>query len=100
MPPDTSPLPQSRRMHNLLHRLDARLRDPVPDESVVGLRRFLIEFWYFGLKEARACLFVAMFFAAVFTVPADGVSGIPRYDALLLIAVMIQAWMLWARLET
>jgi uncharacterized membrane protein YoaT (DUF817 family) len=67
---------------------------------LTGLRRFAAEFWYFGLKEARACLFVALFFAAVFSVPRTGLLGVPRYDSLLLIAVAIQAWMVWAKLET
>ena len=78
-------------MRNFLHRFDVKLREPTVHGDLVGLRRFLIEFWYFGLKEARACLFVVLFFAAVFTVPSDGVLGIARYDALLLIALMIQA---------
>ena len=52
------------------------------------------------MKEARACLFAALFFAAVFTVPRTGVFGLPRYDVLLVVALAIQAWMLWARLET
>jgi uncharacterized membrane protein YoaT (DUF817 family) len=54
----------------------------------------------FGLKEARACLFAGLFFLAVFTVPRAGVLGVPRYDLLLLIALAIQAWMVWAKLET
>ena len=33
-----------------------------------GLRRFVVEFLYFGAKEARACLFAGLFFAAVFFV--------------------------------
>ena len=50
--------------------------------------------------QARACLFVVLFFAAVFSFPRSGVWGIPRYDALLIIALAIQGWMLWAKLET
>lgn len=65
-----------------------------------GLPRFCLEFLYFGLKEARACLFAGLFFLAVFAVPRAGLWGIPRYDALLLIALGIQAWMLWQKLET
>jgi uncharacterized membrane protein YoaT (DUF817 family) len=65
-----------------------------------GLARFAVELLYFGIKEARACLFVVLFFAAVFTVPRTGLFGIPRYDALLVIALAIQAWMVWAKLET
>lgn len=59
-----------------------------------------MEFLYFGIKQARACLFVALFFAAVFLVPRGGLFGVPRYDLLLVIALAIQAWMLWTQLET
>jgi uncharacterized membrane protein YoaT (DUF817 family) len=55
---------------------------------------------YFGLKEARACLFAGLFFAAVFLVPRAGLWHVPRYDLLLAIALAIQAWMVWTRLET
>lgn len=65
-----------------------------------GLPRFAAEFWRFGLKEARACLFAGLFFLAVFGVPRAGFLGVPRYDLLLVIAVAIQAWMVWAKLET
>ena len=58
------------------------------------------EFLWFGLKEARACLFAGLFFAAVFLVPRAGLFGIPRYDLLLVIALAIQAWMVWAKIET
>ena len=58
------------------------------------------EFLWFGLKEARACLFAGLFFAAVFFVPRAGLLGIPRYDLLLVIAIAIQAWMVWAKIET
>jgi uncharacterized membrane protein YoaT (DUF817 family) len=80
--------------------LDGRLLDFGPRLSLTGLRRFLLEFFYFGLKEARACLFVVLFFTAVFSVPRSGLWGIPRYDVLLIIALAIQAWMVWAKLET
>lgn len=64
------------------------------------MKRALAEFWAFGLKEARACLFAGLFFAAVFLVPRSGMFGIPRYDLLLVIALAIQAWMVWAKIET
>jgi len=80
--------------------LDDHLLDFGPRQQLAGLQRFVVEFFYFGVKEARACLFVALFFTAVFAVPRGGVLGIPRYDLLLIIAVSIQAWMLWAKLET
>jgi uncharacterized membrane protein YoaT (DUF817 family) len=61
---------------------------------------FACEFWFFGLKNARACLFVGLFFMAVFAVPRGGLLGVPRYDLLLIIALGIQAWMMWTGLET
>ena len=76
-----------------------RLAVPLHPE-LTGVRRALGEFLWFGLKEARACLFAVLFFVAVFGVPRSGLLGIPRYDLLLVIAIAIQAWMVWARLET
>jgi uncharacterized membrane protein YoaT (DUF817 family) len=80
--------------------LDAHLLSLVPRARLSGPRRFLAEFVYFGIKEARACLFVGLFFAAVFLVPRQGLPGLPRYDVLLVLALAIQGWMVWARLET
>jgi uncharacterized membrane protein YoaT (DUF817 family) len=54
----------------------------------------------FTLKEARACLFAGLFFLAVLLVPRQGWAGLPRYDLLLLIALAIQAWMVWSGRET
>ena len=93
-----------RRKHSSgasqLREIDAHLLDFAPRLKLTGFGRFAAEFLYFGIKEARACLFVAMFFSALFMVPRSGVFGIPRYDALLIIALAIQAWMVWAKLET
>jgi uncharacterized membrane protein YoaT (DUF817 family) len=83
-----------------LSRLDSWLIGGNRQHQLQGLRRFIWEFWFFGLKEARACLFVGLFFAAVFLVPRQGLFGVPRYDLLLLIALAIQGWMVWAKLET
>jgi uncharacterized membrane protein YoaT (DUF817 family) len=80
--------------------LDEHLLSRNARPDLAGTARFLVEFLYFGIKEARACLFAGLFFAAVFLVPRDGVWGIPRYDVLLVIALGIQAWMVWAKLET
>ena len=80
--------------------LDAYLLDSKPRPSLSGARRALVEFLWFGVKEARACLFAGLFFLAVFGVPRAGVLGIPRYDLLLIIALAIQAWMVRAKLET
>jgi uncharacterized membrane protein YoaT (DUF817 family) len=80
--------------------LDRRLIAPKADDRLSGVRRLAVEVLYFGAKEARACLFAGLFFAAVFTMPRAGVWGVPRYDALLIVALAIQVWMVWARLET
>ncbi len=68
--------------------------------SLDGPVRFAVEFFYFGIKEARACLFVFLFFTAVFSIPRAGLFGVPRYDVLLAAALLIQGGMLWAKLET
>ncbi len=65
-----------------------------------GLQRAGLEFLWFGIKEARSCLFVGLFFLAVFVVPRTGVLGLPRYDVLLLAALTIQIAMVAAKLET
>lgn len=92
--------PQARWPALRLGALDAHLLNPAPRPGLRGPRRFLAEFLYFGLKEARACLFVGLFFAAVFLVPRQGLLGLLRYDVLLVLALAIQGWMVWARLET
>ncbi|HMG00436.1 MAG TPA: DUF817 family protein, partial [Gemmatimonadaceae bacterium] len=71
--------------------LDAYLLDSKPRPDLSGVRRALVEFLWFGIKEARACLFAGLFFLAVFGLPRSGFLGIPRYDLLLLIALAIQA---------
>jgi uncharacterized membrane protein YoaT (DUF817 family) len=64
------------------------------------MRDAAFEFLVFGLKQARACLFVGLFFSAVFLLPRAGFWHVPRYDWLLIIALAIQASMLVLRLET
>jgi uncharacterized membrane protein YoaT (DUF817 family) len=64
------------------------------------LRALLQELLHFTMKEARACIFAGLFFVAVLVVPRAGVLGLPRYDALLLIALAIQAWLLFTRRES
>jgi uncharacterized membrane protein YoaT (DUF817 family) len=83
-----------------INALDAHLLRQATSKTHVGVSRFAIEFLYFGLKQVRACLFVGLFFTAVFAVPRAGLLGIPRYDVLLLWAICIQAWMVWANIET
>jgi len=80
--------------------LDAYLLDLRASPNLSGLRRAAAEFIWFGIKQARACLFAGLFFAAVFVVPRGGALGIPRYDVLLIIALAIQSFMVWTKLET
>ncbi|WP_246701701.1 DUF817 domain-containing protein [Rhizobium terricola] len=83
-----------------LEDLDRILMDPPPAPELSGFRRFIAEFLLFGTKEARACLFAGLFFVSIFVTPRDGLLGIPRYDLLSAIALAIQIWMVWAKLET
>jgi uncharacterized membrane protein YoaT (DUF817 family) len=84
----------------LIRRFDRHILTPRPAPDLTGIRRFLVEFWTFGIKEARSCLFAGLFFCALFMSHKLQGWGIPRYDMLLLIAVGIQAWMLHTGLET
>ena len=84
----------------LIRRFDHLLLAPHIELELRGVRRFFAEFIMFGIKEARACLFAGLFFGALFMSHKLKGYGIPRYDLLLLIAVSIQAWMLYAKLET
>lgn len=83
-----------------LESLDRALIDSQPAPALSGFRRFVVEFLMFGIKEARACLFAGLFFVSIFVTPREGLFGIPRYDLLLIIAIVIQVWMVWAKLET
>lgn len=66
-------------------------------------RRFAVyEFIRFGMKQAWACLFAAAMLAVLvathFLYPRDAL--LPRYDAITLAAVAMQAGMLYWRFET
>lgn len=84
----------------MLNKFDQWLIHHQPNPNLKGLCRFITEFLFFGLKEARACLFAGIFFVAMFAVPRTGLWGIPRYDLLLMIAVAVQGAMLYFKLET
>lgn len=64
------------------------------------LRSLATELGWFTLREAQACTFAGLFFVAVLLVPRGGLLGLPRYDVLLAVALLIQAWMLWSGRET
>jgi uncharacterized membrane protein YoaT (DUF817 family) len=84
----------------MLGAVDKALLSPRIRSDLSGFSRFVVEFFYFGVKQARACLFAGLFFSAVFLVPRSGILGLPRYDVILVIALTIQVWMVLARLET
>ncbi len=84
----------------MIRAIDRYLSNP-PEISGLGRgRRHALELLWFGLKEARACLFALIVFGAVVLMPRGGPFGLPRYDALLVVVLLAQAWMLWARIET
>lgn len=83
-----------------LQKLDQHLLNQADRRELSSLSRFIVEFLYFGLKQARACLFAGLFFGAVFIVPKAGILGLPRYDTLLIIALTIQFWMVRSKLES
>lgn len=84
----------------MLAQFDQWLCQHPKNPTLHGYRRFMVEFWFFGLKQARACLFAGLFFVAMFAIPKSGIWGIPRYDALLIFAVVAQFAMVWSKLET
>lgn len=64
-----------------------------------SLRLYLHEFFVFGLKQARACVFAGSFFLLLF-LSHHITFGLPRYDFIFLGAVLIQAILVWSKLET
>lgn len=58
-----------------------------------------IEFWWFGIKQARACLFAGLFLGLLWISPKLPLGGLPRYDFILICAILIQAVLLATRVE-
>jgi uncharacterized membrane protein YoaT (DUF817 family) len=87
-------------LQTFLPALDNHLMTIPEAHRLRGIRRLVVEFLYFGIKEARASLFAGLFFLAVFAVPRAGLFGLARYDLLLVIALAIQAAMVLTKLET
>lgn len=82
------------------YKFDKYLQNIPPNAQLKGYKRFIIEFLFFGIKQARSCLFAGLFFLAIFCIPRHGIWIFPRYDVLLFIAICIQVFMLIARLES
>lgn len=65
------------------------------------MRAFLHEFWWFGCKQAWACLFGGLLLALILgSALWYPFTAIARYDALFIAAIVIQAVLLALRLET
>jgi uncharacterized membrane protein YoaT (DUF817 family) len=64
------------------------------------VRTFAWEFLVFGLKQARACVFAASFFALLAVSRHLPPFGMARYDFLFLAALAVQAILLVTRLES
>lgn len=65
-----------------------------------GFARFCHEFWWFGLKEARACIFAGSFFVVLALSTKLPLGPLPRYDFILLAALLIQGLLIATRLES
>ncbi len=58
------------------------------------------EFVVFGIKEARACLFAGSFFAVLIASKSLPLGSLPRYDFILIAALLIQVVLLVTRIES
>jgi uncharacterized membrane protein YoaT (DUF817 family) len=87
-------------MKSQLSQMDEWLIRRTEQTTLTGYKRFLVEFLFFGLKNARACLFAGLFFLSIMAVPRTGIVGLPKYDVLLVIALLIQGGMVYTKLET
>ncbi|MDO8625918.1 MAG: DUF817 domain-containing protein [Candidatus Magasanikbacteria bacterium] len=61
---------------------------------------YLREFFVFGLKQARACIFAGSFFLLLFLSHHIHIPGLARYDFLFLAAVAIQIILYLTKIET
>jgi uncharacterized membrane protein YoaT (DUF817 family) len=65
-----------------------------------ALAAFGWEFFLFGVKEARACIFAASFFAVLLISKYIPLFGLPRYDFICIAALALQAALIWTRIES
>ena len=64
------------------------------------MRNAAFEFLLFGLKEARACLFAGSFFLVLILSKTLPLGPLPRYDFILIAAIMLQVALLASRIES
>jgi uncharacterized membrane protein YoaT (DUF817 family) len=65
-----------------------------------NFRDYLNDFLVFGLKEARACIFAGSFFLILAASKYLPLGDLPRYDFLLIAAVLLQIGLVVTKLET
>ena len=64
-------------------------------------RSFLfVECWSLMIKESAACIFAGTFFFILALSTVLPLGALPRYDFILIMALLIQAMMVWSGLET
>lgn len=64
------------------------------------MRNAAFEFLLFGLKEARACIFAGSFFAVLILSKTLPLGSLPRYDFILIAALVLQIGLLVSRIES
>ena len=64
------------------------------------MREFLREFFVFGLKQARACIFAGLFFLVLLFSRHVHIAELARYDFILVATMLIQFALLTTRIET
>lgn len=75
---------------------------PKPIAAALAARRWtrIHEFLYFGLLQARACVFAGAFFGVLLVSRYVQIPGLVRPDFILLAALLLQAALLLGRVET
>ena len=64
------------------------------------MKKFLKEFWWFGTKQAWACLFGGCMLGLIVLSSLIEIPGLHRYDFLFLGAILIQVLLMIFKLET
>jgi uncharacterized membrane protein YoaT (DUF817 family) len=68
--------------------------------ALMDLRQNLHEFWWFGLKQAWACLFAGLFFLLLIVSHSLPPGWLPRYDFLFVSCILLQAILWTTRVES
>src|SRR6185436_2093503 len=65
-----------------------------------AMKAFLWEFFVFGMKQARACIFSGTFLVLLVLSKYISFFGLERYDFLCLAAILMQIILLWTGIES